>query len=114
MSEDPCVQMFSACRQGDKNSEELTFLFACNIDNELCKESKYSLKYDGQTTPNEWSSVFRTKIDTEKLSVELFDQTVDSILLKDEIVWSVFEYEKNCMLLTLNNTPNLLLIQDLK
>ena len=107
---DPSMQLFSACRPAYKADNEQTFLFACNIDKENQKERKYALQYNGQTTPNEWSSVFRAKINTKEMCVEPFDHSVSSILLKNEIVWSVFEFEKDCMLLTLNNTPNLLMI----
>ena len=56
-----------------KTSEDLVFMFACNIENEAraTEMHQYALKYDGHMTENEWSYVFKADIDMKDMSVTL-------------------------------------------
>ena len=113
---DNCIAFFTSMRLAYKTTQDEVFMFACNIDNDsrATEMHQYALKYDGHMTENEWSYVFKADINMKELSVTLQDRCDTSVLLKDEIVWSVFEYAHNCMLMSLNNTPDLLLVKDLK
>ena len=108
--------MITAMRKAFKTDEDQTFIFACNIETDSRATSlhEYALKYDGKLTENEWTYIFKADIDPDLMSVTLQDRSTTAVLLKDEIVWSVYEYAPNCMLISLNNTSDLLLILNLK
>ena len=111
---DSCITFFTTCRFAFPEADEVVFLFACNVNNDTTESHQYALQYPGQTTPEEWSCVIKADLNLKDMEVKVKKHSVHSLLLKDEIVWSVFEYAPNCMLLSLNNTPNLLMVENLK
>ena len=111
---DTCITFFTTCRLAYTGSDEVIFMFAANVDNDTTESHQYALKYEGSRTPEEWSCVIKADINIEEMEVKVKEHSANSILLKDEIVWSVFEYGPNCMLLSLNNTPDLLMVEHLE
>lgn len=114
---DLSISFFTTCRlsfSAYEKSKEVVFMFACNINNDTTESHQYALKYEGQTTPEEWSCVIKADINMEEMCVRCKEHAANSALLKDEVVWSVFEYAPDCMLLSLAGTPDLLMVQHLK
>ena len=109
---DKSISMITAMRKAYKTDEEQAFIFACNIeiDSRQTDLHQYALKYDGRMTENEWTYIFKADIDSDLMSVTLQDRSTTAVLLKNEIAWSVYEYASNCMLISLNNTSDLLLV----
>ena len=60
-------------RLAHQTSDNLVFLFACNIENEAraTEKHQYALKYDGHMTENEWSYVFKADIDMKSMKFTL-------------------------------------------
>ena len=60
--------MITAIRKAYNESEEQTFIFACNIevDSRSTDLHQYALKYNGKRTEGEWTYIFKVDIDSDR------------------------------------------------
>ena len=65
---DKCISMITAIRKAYNESEEPTFIFACNIevDSRSTDLHQYALKYNGKRTEGEWTYIFKVDIDSDR------------------------------------------------